>query len=99
MSDVRQCLPGPTYIVFDNQLLGDVLEVALTHPLESIPNVLLDEFFRFRCYFGIFDPVLGRIPVGSGLRGQWRGNTQVWTRVGLEESSQEWERGKRRVVG
>lgn len=91
VSDVRQGLPGSTYIVFDDQLLGDVLEVSLTHPLESIPNVLLDEFFCFQYYrFSIFYLAFSRIPVSSSLRRLRRTDSQVRPRVGLEESGQEW---------
>ena len=81
VSDTRRYFLDLTYIVFNDQLLGDILEVTLAHPFESIPDVLLDEFFHFRDYFSIFDPVLGRIPISSGFREQWRGNTQVWPRV------------------
>ena len=68
MSNVRQGHPGPTYVMFNDQLLGDVLEVSLAHPLETIPNLLLDKFFRSRgCLFSIFGPIFSRIPVSSDL--------------------------------
>jgi hypothetical protein len=91
MSNVRQGRPDPTYIMFDDQLLGDVLEVTLAHPLETISNVLLDEFFRFWDWlFGIFGPIFSRMLVRSDPRRLWRGDSQVWPRVGLKKSSQEW---------
>lgn len=100
MSNVCQGHRDPTYIMFDDQLLRDFLEVPLAHPLETFPDVLLDEFFRFRgCIFSIFGHIFSRILVSSELRKLWRGDFQVWSRVGLEKNSQKRQRGKRRVVG
>jgi len=65
---MRQRHPDSAYIMLNDQLLGDALEVSLTHLLESIPNLFLDEFF---CFWGfllsIFGPIFSRMPVGSDL--------------------------------
>jgi hypothetical protein len=31
------------YFVLDDKLLADILKIAFTHALETIPNVLLDK--------------------------------------------------------
>jgi hypothetical protein len=33
--------------MFDHELLGDVIKITFTHPLEPIPDILLDELFFF----------------------------------------------------
>ena len=95
VSDTRQGHPDPTHVVFDNQLLGNVLEVPLAHFLESISDVLLDEFFRFR-YF-LFGIAFSRTPNG-GFQRLWRSDSQVRPGVGLEESGQKRQRGERGVT-
>jgi len=68
VSSARKDHLDPTHIMFSDQLLGDALEVSLAHPLESIPNVLLHEFFRVWYHLSsIVDPIFSRIPVSSGL--------------------------------
>ena len=47
VSNTRQGYPGPTHIMFNGQLLGDVLEIPFAHPLESIPDILLDKLIFF----------------------------------------------------
>ena len=85
--------------MLDDQLLGNVLEVPLTHSPESIPDVLLDEFFRFRdCLFGIAGAICSHISVSGSSRRLWRSASQVWPGVGLEEGGQERQRGKRGIT-
>ena len=76
VSNGRRTRSDRTYIMFDDQLLGHVLEISLAHPLKPISDVFLDKVFRFRNYtFGILSPVIIRIIVGSHLWRLRRGNS------------------------
>lgn len=38
---------GQTHLMFDDKLLRHTIKVTLTHLLEPISNLLLDQFIRF----------------------------------------------------
>lgn len=76
--------------MFDNQLLGHVLEVPFAHPLESIPNLFLYELLHFgNRTLVILDPMFVCTPVDSSFQNLRWGNSQIWPGIRFEESGQE----------
>ena len=38
---------GQTYFMFNNELSGNTIKVAFTHPLETCPDFLFNQFILF----------------------------------------------------